>query len=181
MSEKERFYDEIYKIQWTANKNANEWDNDQSDRTNELALESFRISFIIISTIFFFAIIIMTTIIYLFFLSIILSIMTAVFTVSFVTTVFTVFFMITVFAVYSVTAIFIISVYFFFFFFFFFFFIILVCNCSSAIKSHWRVKKDEEDIWSILYLKDKQDLTSNNQTKAHRDETHSECSDVIYK
>ncbi len=156
---------------------------------NELASESFRISFIIILIIFSFAVIIMTTIIYLFFLSVVLSIMTAIFTVFLViavftvflmTTIFTIFFMTIVFAVYSVTAIFIISIYFFFFF-FFFFSIILVCNCSSMIKSYWRVRKDEEDIWSVLYLKDKQDLTSNNQTKAHRDETHSECSDMIYK
>ncbi len=118
----------------------------------------------------------MTTIIYLFFLSVVLPVMTAVFTVFLMTTVFTVFFVITVFAVYSVTAIFIISIYF-----FFFFSIISVCNCSSAIKFHWRIRRDEENIWSVLRLKDKQDLTSNNQTKARRDENHSECSDVIYK
>ncbi len=148
--------------------------------------ESFRISFIILA-IFSFTVIIMITIVYLFFLSVVLSVMTAVFTVFFMTviftvffmtTVFTVFFVTTVFTVYSMTAIFIISIY---FFFFFFFFIISVCNRSSAIKSHWRVKKDEEDIWSILHLKDKQDLTSSNQTKGCKDETHSECTDVIYK
>jgi len=105
-----------------------------------------------------------------------------VFTVSLVITVSTVFFVTTVFAVYLVTAIFIISIYFFFFFFFFFFFsIISICNHSSAIKSHQRVRKDKEDIWSVLHLKDKQDLTSNNQTKARRDENYNECSDVIYK
>ena len=111
---------------------------------NELASESFRISFII-SVIFSFAMIIMITIIYLFFLSVILSIMI---------TVFTIFFMITVFAVYSMTIIFIISIYFFFFFFFFFFFIILVCNCNSAIKFHQKVKKmkkifNQFFIWKI--------------------------------
>ncbi len=148
---------------------------------NELASESFKISFIIISVIFSFAVIIMTTIIYLFFLSIVLSIMTAVFIIFFMTKVFTIFFVTTVFAIYSVTAIFIISVYFFFFFFFFFFFIISICNCSLVIKFHWKVKKDEKGIWSVLHLKDKQDFTSNNQTKACRDETHNECSDVIYK
>ncbi len=135
---------------------------------NELVSESFRISFIIL-TIFSFAVIIMTTIIYLFFLSIVLLIMTiiftvffmiavfivffmtAVFTVFFMITVFTVFFVTTVFTIYSVTAIFIILIY---FFFFFFFSIISVCNHNSAIKFHQKVKKmkkifNQFFIWKI--------------------------------
>ena len=83
-------------------------------------------------------------------------------------------------AVYSVTATSIISAYFSFSS-SSFFSTISVCNRSSAIKSHRRIRRDEEDIWSVLRLKDKQDLTSNNQTKARRDETHNECSDVIYE
>ncbi len=124
----------------------------------------------------------MTIIVYLSFLPVALPAVTAAFTASFVTIVSTVSFVATAFTVYSVTATFIMSVFFFFSFFFFFSSsTISVCNRSSAIKPHRRVRRDEGDIWSVLRLKDKQDLASSNQTKARGGESHSECTDVIYE